>query len=92
MKRIISTFAVLAMLFTYTAFSYGVIFRTKEVDISERVVEENSKEGKVVALESQVKIKNANANKGYRFSFFLPKGFKLVDSRTYEGMKGKKNC
>ena len=69
----------------------GVIFRTKEVDISERVVEENSKEGKVVALESQVKIKNANANKGYRFSFFLPKGFKLVDSRTYEGMKGEKN-
>lgn len=156
MKRIISTFAVLAMLFTYTAFSFGVerektsyfkkvaiktgseeenikidfpkfcngfmtmtkdgekpismklpsieektkaqklgddgvIFRTKEVDISERVVEENSKEGKVVALESQVKIKNANANKGYRFSFFLPKGFKLVDSRTYEGMKGEKN-
>ena len=69
----------------------GVVkYDTPNVAVTERILKGKKKKKSFEFLQSTTIIKNDNASKVHRYKYKLPKGYKLVDFKKYERIKGKK--
>ena len=69
----------------------GVVkYDTPNVAVTERILKGKKKKKGFEFLQSTTIIKNDNASKVHRYKYKLPKGYKLVDFKKYERIKGKK--